>query len=65
MSGSAVQTLIVVLLVATAAFYITRRVWRTMAAARARKGDAGCSAGCGCEAPPVKGGSRKQQAGSS
>lgn len=48
-----VQTLIVVLIVSAAAFYVGRRLWRTVAAARAsRRGD-GCGAGCGCGDAPV------------
>ena len=43
-----IQTLIVVLIVGAAAFYVGRRLWRTVAAARAsRRGD-GCGAGGGC-----------------
>ena len=57
MEAEVVQTLIVLLVVAGAAFYVGRRMWRTVAAARATRRDAaGCGAGCGCEAPvaPVK-----------
>ncbi len=42
------QTLVVVLILVAAAGYIGRRVWQTIAAARAPKG-AGCASGCGCE----------------
>ena len=45
--SSVVQTLIVLLIVAGAAFYVGRRLWRTIAAARASK-SAGCDVGCGC-----------------
>ena len=48
MTGSVVQTLLVLLIVGGAAFYVGRRLWRTIAAARASKGD-GCGVGCGCE----------------
>ena len=48
-----IQTLIVVAIVAVAALYVGRRAWRTLAAARARRGAGGCDVGCGCE----KGGS--------
>ena len=48
-----VQTLIVLLIVGGAAFYVGRRLWRTVAAARAsRRGD-GCGTGCGCGDAPV------------
>lgn len=49
MTGSLVQTLLVLLIVGGAAFYVGRRLWRTIAAARASKGEA-CGVGCGCEA---------------
>ena len=39
-----VQTVIVVLVVLTAAVYVGRRAWRTLRPAR----DAGCAHGCGC-----------------
>lgn len=55
MSGSVIQTLIVVAIVAAAALYVARRAWRTLAASRARKGAGGCDAGCGCEAGTAKG----------
>lgn len=42
------QTLIIALIIVAAATYIGRRVWQTVAAARAPKG-AGCASGCGCE----------------
>ena len=56
MSASTTQTLIVVLIIATALLYLGRRFWRTLAAAKARrKGEAACGAGCGCEATtPVR-----------
>ena len=53
MGDFSVQTLIVLLIVGGAAFYVGRRLWRTVAAARAsRRGD-GCAAGCGCGDAPV------------
>jgi hypothetical protein len=53
MTGSALQTIVVLLIVAAAAFYVGRRLWRTIAAARASKA-AGCGVGCGCgDAPAV------------
>ncbi len=48
------QQLIIAAIVLAAASYIARKVWRTVAAARAAKG-AGCDSGCGCE--PVSTGS--------
>ena len=54
MSGLSMQTLIVLLIVGGAALYVGRRLWRTVAAARAsRRGD-GCAAGCGCGDAPAK-----------
>ncbi|MFL5574452.1 MAG: hypothetical protein ACJ79S_00555 [Gemmatimonadaceae bacterium] len=52
-----IQTLIVIAIVAAAALYVGRRAWRTLAAARTRKGAAagGCDAGCGCEGATAKG----------
>ena len=47
------QTLIVLLVVAGAAFYVGRRLWRTIAAARASKSGDGCASGCGCGDAPV------------
>ena len=53
MGDFSVQTLIVLLIVGGAALYVGRRLWRTVAAARAsRRGD-GCGAGCGCGDAPV------------
>lgn len=47
LSASAVQTLVVLLIVASALLYIGRRFWRTFSAARARKkGDVGCAGSC-------------------
>ena len=47
LSASAVQTLVVLLIVASALLYIGRRFWRTLAASRARKkGDTGCAGAC-------------------
>jgi len=42
------QQVIVAVLVLTAVAFVGRRVWRTIAAARAPK-SAGCASGCGCE----------------
>jgi hypothetical protein len=42
------QTIVVILLVTGALTYLGARVWRTVAAARARKAG-GCGANCGCE----------------
>ena len=54
MGDVSIQTVIVLLIVAAAAFYVGRRLWRTVAAARAsRRGD-GCASGCGCGDAPVK-----------
>ena len=51
MTPAATQTLVVVLILAGAVFYLGRRFWRTLAAAKARKrGEAACGVGCGCEA---------------
>ena len=51
MTPAAVQTLVVILIIAAALLYLGRRFWRTLAAAKARKkGEAGCAVGCGCEA---------------
>ena len=67
MTGSLVQTLLVLLIVGGAAFYVGRRLWRTISAARASKGD-GCGVGCGCEEggsrPSAKSGSRPSALGS-
>ncbi len=41
------QQLLIALIVLSAAGFIGRRVWRTVAAARAPKGG-GCDTGCGC-----------------
>jgi FeoB-associated Cys-rich membrane protein len=41
------ESLIIGAIVLGAVFFIARRVWRTIAAARAPKG-AGCDSGCGC-----------------
>lgn len=47
LSASVVQTLVVLLIVASALLYIGRRFWRTFSAARARKkGDVGCAGSC-------------------
>ncbi len=43
-----VQQFIVGLIVLAAAAFIVRKVWRTIASARAAKG-AACGSGCGCE----------------
>lgn len=53
MSAMSAQTLIVLLIVAAAAFYMGRRFWRTIAAARASKRGDGCATGCGCGDAPV------------
>ena len=51
MTPAAVQTLVVILIIAAALLYLGRRFSRTLAASRARKkGEAACGAGCGCEA---------------
>ena len=42
------QTLIVATIVLAALFYIGRRGWKTLAAARALKDAGGCAGGCGC-----------------
>ena len=42
----AVQTLVVVLIVAAAVGYVSRRVWQTMAKARRAKAAAACGDGC-------------------
>jgi uncharacterized membrane protein len=43
------QTVIVVLIVLGAAFYLGERLWRsTVAARRASGADAGCGSNCGC-----------------
>jgi hypothetical protein len=55
MSGSAIQMLVVVAIVAAAVLYVARRAWRTLAAARARKGAGGCDVGCGCDAGKARG----------
>ncbi len=44
------ETGIVATIVLAAVFFIARRAWRAIAAARAPKG-AGCDSGCGCETP--------------
>jgi hypothetical protein len=41
------QTVVVLLLVAVAAVYVGRRLWRTLRPARTGPG---CDAGCGCDA---------------
>lgn len=46
------DTLVVVLIVGGALFFIGRRAWRTLQSARAKGGGA-CDAGCGC-APAAK-----------
>ena len=46
--GAEIQTLLVAAIVAGAALFSGRRAWRTLASARRR--DAGCAGGCGCEA---------------
>ena len=49
MDSQMLQTLVVGLIVLAAAFFIGRRAWRTVAAARAPKGgDGGCGSDCGC-----------------
>ena len=54
MGHVSIQTVIVLLIVGAAAFYVGRRLWRTVAAARAsRRGD-GCGSGCGCGDAPAK-----------
>jgi len=51
MTPATIQTLVVVLIIASALLYLGRRFWRTLAAAKARKkGEAACGVGCGCEA---------------
>lgn len=47
MSAAFVQSLVVLLLVLTAAAYLGRRIWRQLAAARAKSAGAGC--GCGAD----------------
>ena len=42
------QLVIVVLIVASALFFVGRRAWRSMAAARKPKSGSGCGSGCGC-----------------
>ena len=42
------QTLVVLIVVAAAAFYVLRRAWRTLRASRTTS-DASCGSGCGCE----------------
>ena len=50
MTPAAVQTLVVILIIAAALLYLGRRFSRTLSASRARKkGEAACGAGCGCE----------------
>ncbi len=49
MDSQLLQTLIAGVIVLAAAFFIGRRAWRTVSAARAPKGgDAGCGGDCGC-----------------
>jgi len=53
MTDFSLQTLLVFAIVAAAALYVGRRVWRTVAAARRSKAD-GCGTGCGCGDVPAK-----------
>lgn len=49
MDSQLLQTLVVGLIVLAAAFFIGRRAWRTVSAARGPKGgDTGCGGDCGC-----------------
>ena len=49
MDSQLLQTLIAGVIVLAAAFFIGRRAWRTVSAARTPKGgDAGCGGDCGC-----------------
>ncbi|HSU13928.1 MAG TPA: hypothetical protein VLK66_07520 [Longimicrobium sp.] len=51
MDSQLLQTFIVGLIVLAAAFFIGRRAWRTVSAARAPKGGSGgtgCGSDCGC-----------------
>jgi hypothetical protein len=50
MSADVVQSGVVLVLVAVAALYLGVRAFRSIAAARARKG-AACGSDCGCAAP--------------
>ena len=44
-----VETLVVIAIVGAAAAYVGRKIWRTLAAARAPKGSGpGCGGDCGC-----------------
>jgi hypothetical protein len=43
------QQTIVIAIVLTAFLFLGRRVWGVVASARAKKGDAACASGCGCE----------------
>lgn len=47
------QSLVVLLVVAAAAFYVLRRAWRTLRASRAAN-DASCGSGCGCAPSSVQ-----------
>jgi hypothetical protein len=49
MDSQMLQTLVVGLIVLAALFFVGRRAWRTVSAARAPKGDGpGCGSDCGC-----------------
>lgn len=46
----AIETLVVMLVVGSALFFVGRRAWRAVQSTRGAKG-AGCDAGCGCDTP--------------
>ena len=48
MDAQLLQTLVVGLIVLAALFFVGRRAWRTVSAARAPKGGPGCGSDCGC-----------------